>query len=422
MAGPHNLDLDDLPPDHDDARSADGLPPDLQPGAETRWSAVEVPAGWEPVAKIAGAVHLHLDPLVERITDAVAEEIAPYRQDLVPRADLAGSVRRNLEALLVGLAERREPTSEQLTVRRELGTRRALQGLPVDAVIKAYHVGYRELWARLVDGLPPGDEDATTKLLSGATLVWQWVHEVTDAIAAAHAQTTRSLEARAVGARQRFVELLVAGDLGGKEAQRLARSLGLEPAGDFTVAAVRGATDELDAVELQRQLDGEEGHHAVAVRGPLVLVVAQDVEVARVTEACRRIFPRAAVATGATRTGLPGARASLEDAEQSLAVTADGRAASFEDVWLWATLLGAAERLEPLLQPGREVAAAHPHLAEAVRAFADGGFSVSAAGRLLGLHANTVSYRLERWTELTGWNPRSFAGLTRSAAALGPRR
>ena len=117
---------------------------------------------------------------------------------------------------------------------------------------------------------------------------------------------------------------------------------------------------------------------------------------------------------------MPGARASLEDAEQTAAVTRPGQVIRFEDAWLWATLAGADERLTGLLASGRVVADEHPHLAAAVQAFAAAGFSVSAAGRSLALHANTVSYRLDRWYELTGWDPRTFAGLTRSVAALGP--
>lgn len=435
-----DLDADEVAPG--DLRAQD-LPADLQARQESTWADLDIPAGWESVAAMAEEVHNNLDPLVTLITDAIEVEIEAYRDELVPRPDLRGSVRRNLEALLVGLAERRPPTKEQVTVRRELGSRRAMQGLPVDALIKAFHIGYREVWARLVAALPPGDDEATTNLLTGATTVWQWVHEVTDALAAAHAATTRSLEARAVGARQRFVELLVAGDLGGKEARRLARSLGLAPSGRFAVVVVRGATDELDAVELQRRLDEAPGQHAVAVRATLVIVVSQhataddaegegrsdrgdDAEAPQavaphaVATTCREVFPAAAIAVGATRDGLDGARNSLEDAEQSLAVTSDGQVVEFEQVWLWATLFGAAERLEPLLEPGREVAEGHPHLAEAVRAFAASGFSVSEASRQLGLHANTVSYRLDRWYELTGWNPRSFAGLTRSVAALDP--
>jgi hypothetical protein len=395
------------------------VPGDLRAAATPDPSAWQVPAGWEPVADIARRVLVDIDPLVERITDAVFEEITPYRADLVPRDDLRGSVRRNLEALIAGLAERRPPTARERDVRRELGTRRALQGVAVDAVIKAYHVGYRELWQALVGALPPGDEDATTKLLSAATIVWQWVHEVTDAIAAAHVATTRTLEARAIGARQRFVELLVGGDLGGPEARRLVRALDLDPAGGFQVLVISSA-DELDAVDLQHALETLPGRHAVASRGAVVIVVVQDGDIEQVATSIRRATPDGSIAIGAARPGLPGARASLEDAEQTAAITGPGQVARFEDAWLWATLAGADDRLSGLLAPGRAVGAEHPHLVDAVQAFAAAGFSVSAAARSLALHANTVSYRLDRWHDLTGWDPRTFAGLTRSVAALGP--
>jgi hypothetical protein len=399
--------------------SVDELPLDLRGPDEDPWRNLTVPRGWRAVADLAVEVHGRVDRLVGRVVDCIADEIPAYRLGPVPDEDLATSVRRNVEVILLGLAEQREPTRDEIAVRRELGSRRALQGVPVDALLGAYHVGYRELWLSLVRAVPPGDERSATQLLEAATLVWSWVHQFTDAIAAAHAATVRSVEARAVGARQRFVELLVGGDLDGEEVDGLARSLGFDPAGDFVVTVLRGVGADLDALELQREAAELGGRHAVAARGPALVVVSQgSAGTEAVVEVCRRSFPAASVATGAERAGLRGARDSLSDAELTLAVTPHGGTATFEDVWLWATLTGAADRLRPLLAPGAEVAVSHPHLAEAVTAFADGGFSVSEAARRLSLHANTVAYRLDRWTELTGWDPRRFPGLVRSVAAL----
>jgi hypothetical protein len=398
---------------------ADLLPLDLRGPADDPWSELHVPSGWRAVARLARQVHRELPELTERIVACVAEEIPAYRVGPVPREDLAGSVERNVDMILLGLAEHREPTLEDIAIRRELGTRRALQGMPIDALLAAYHVGYRELWQALVRAVPAGDETSATKLLTAATLVWSWVHQLTDAIAAAHATAVRAIEARAVGARQRFIELLVGGDLGGDEAARLARSLGFDPAGRFAVTVLRGVADALDAVELQRVVDELPGRHAVAARGAFLVTVSQDVgEPTAVMASCRRTFGSASVAVGAERSGLHGARDSLTDAELTLAVTGPGATGTFDDAWLWATLTGASDRLRPLLAPGAEVAEAHPHLAEAVDAFAAAGFSVSEAARRLALHANTVAYRLDRWTELTGWDPRHFPGLVRSVAAL----
>lgn len=400
------------------ARPDGGGPPrDLQPPSDDPWGRIEVPPGWQPVAAIARQVAADLDQLADHIVTCVAAEIEPYQHGHVPLADLRASVKRNLEMILLGLAERRGPSENEIAVRSELGMRRALQGMPVDAVIQAFHVGYRELWLSLVR-VVADDPAAATQLLTAATTVWEWVHGVTDALAAAHASTVRTLEARAAGARQRFIELLAAGDLDGSEADQLTRSLGFVRLGPFAATVIQGSGDDADALGLQRRLDGLPGHHAVATRGPLVIVVSQDGDVTEVVDVARHLLPWATITVGGTRPGLHGARESLQDAELTLAVAPRGQTATFEERWLWATLTGAQGRLGDLLEPGARVGAAHPHLAEAVRGFAEAGFAVSAAARSLDLHANTVTYRLDRWHKLTGWDPRTFDGLVRSLASL----
>lgn len=438
------------------------VPIDLRDPGEVPWASLDIPDGWSAVARLTEQLATDLDPLAERVATAIGDEVAAYRTGVVPREDVEGSVRRSLGAILVGLAERRGPTQDELAVRRELGTRRALQGIAIDELIEAFHLGYRELWLSLVEAVPTDDPDTSRQLLTAATTVWQWVHAITDALSSAHAATVRSLEARAIASRQRFVELLVNGDLDGSEATRLATSLGLELTGRFVVTAVRGATDDLDAVELQREAEAVPGRHVVVARGPLLVVVTQDARDApgvpdapeapdasgapdglgapeapdapaatapeptaaelRIAAIGRRLMPEAGIGIGAVRAGLHGARASLQDAEGALAVTDGAATTRFDDVWLWATLGVVGERIGPLLTPGTEVAATHPHLAEAVDAFAEAGFSLSEASRTLALHANTVAYRLDRWEELTGWDPKSFSGLVRSVASLRLRR
>ncbi len=405
-AVPHEV-LSDAAPD-------ELLPPVAAPDAE----APRVPSGWEPVAELVARVAEGVDELTSRIVAGIEREIDAYRAGLVPPEELARSVTSNLRVTLRGLAERRGPTPEEIAARRPLGGRRAVQGIGVDALIQAYHIGFRELWAALVAAVPREDPAIATQLLTAATTVWQWTHEATAAIAAQHAETIHTAEARALGARQRFLELLLIGDPARPEAVVLGRSLGFDPGASFQATVLRSGTGDLDAVLLQRRLEASPGHHAVVVRGASAVVLSQESDAAVVAEAARQVVPGATIACGAVRPGLTGARTSLEDAERTLPVTPAAATARFEDVWLWATLGGASERLDPLLATGRGVAAEHPHLAEAVEAFATARFSVSEAARRLGLHANTVAYRLDRWAELTGWDPRSFPGLSHSLAAL----
>jgi DNA-binding PucR family transcriptional regulator len=44
--------------------------------------------------------------------------------------------------------------------------------------------------------------------------------------------------------------------------------------------------------------------------------------------------------------------------------------------------------------------------------------SATAAARSLHVHPNTLTYRLDRWHRLTGWDPRTFDGLERSMLVL----
>jgi hypothetical protein len=395
---------------------------DLERPAGDPWDEVEVPEGWREVARVARAVAADLDGLADHIVGCVQAEVEAYVPGPVPVEDLRASVTRTSEMLLIGIAEHRGPTDEEIAIRRDLGVRRAHQGLAIDAVIRAYHVGYREIWLALVRAVDEDDERASAQLLEAATTVWGWIHAVTDAVTTAHAQTTRQLEARVIGARQRLVELLAGGEPDGLEATTLARSLGFDPDGSFTVTVLQGATDDRDAVELQRLVGRLGGTDAVVARGPLVVVVSQGHDPEALTTTAREVVPLAAVAVGLERTGLRGAAESLVDAQLTLAVTLAGGTETFDRTWLWATLADADERLRTVLAPGVAVATKHPHLAEAVQAFgAAHNFSVSEAARHLEVHANTVGYRLDRWAELTGWDPRTFPGLARSLAALRAR-
>jgi sugar diacid utilization regulator len=57
-------------------------------------------------------------------------------------------------------------------------------------------------------------------------------------------------------------------------------------------------------------------------------------------------------------------------------------------------------------------------LLHTIRAFAESSFNVKQTARLLGLHTNTVYFRLKRITELTGIDPRTYSGTAQLLTAL----
>ena len=71
-----------------------------------------------------------------------------------------------------------------------------------------------------------------------------------------------------------------------------------------------------------------------------------------------------------------------------------------------------------LFEPALELASTRPDLVEAVQSFGTCGLSITAAARSLGVHPNTLTYRLQRWTEMTGFDPRTFDGLVRSLTSF----
>lgn len=122
---------------------------------------------------------------------------------------------------------------------------------------------------------------------------------------------------------------------------------------------------------------------------------------------------------GLPRPGFAGARSTVIDAFEAYRLSPQrGAPVRFADDWVAAALVAAGPRLDAPCEIALEVAERSPHLADAVLAFAAEGLSVVGAARALQVHANTVIYRLERWQTLTGWDARTFPGLSLSVAAL----
>lgn len=125
------------------------------------------------------------------------------------------------------------------------------------------------------------------------------------------------------------------------------------------------------------------------------------------------------IGIGVLRPGLAGASESLEDARLVLNATAPGRTTrEFAEGWVEACVLAHSRRLGPLLDGAIQVAREQPHLADAVEASYLSSMSLTDAAARLHLHANSVTYRLARWRELTGLDPRSVPTLVQSWLAV----
>lgn len=124
------------------------------------------------------------------------------------------------------------------------------------------------------------------------------------------------------------------------------------------------------------------------------------------------------IGIGVLRPGLAGASESLEDARLVLNATAPGRTTREFAEGGSSLRLAHSRRLGPLLDGAIQVAREQPHLADAVEASYLSSMSLTDAAARLHLHANSVTYRLARWRELTGLDPRSVPTLVQSWLAV----
>ena len=375
------------------------------------------PPSETPVERACRLTAAGLDALAERTTARVRAEIPGYA--LVPADAHARTVRETAAALLDSLATGAPPTPAQVRAVRYAALSRANSGLSVQDVLAAFHIVGQDVWDALrATGIRP---DTLVRLVNP---LWAWIQDTSTHVAEAYASGSGGLQGRQIVLRQRLLEAVRGGDPSEPEAAEIARRLGFVPGGAFTAVCTEAAPwVEGDLDLLQRALARMPGVSHAGLHGALMIVIAQGADVAEIAQEARRhLSDRGSVGVGLERPGLSGAETSIGDAERALRVAWPGTVSSFERAWLHASLIDARTRLTPLYGPAKAVAEEHPGLADAVRAFANTGFSLAAAAAALRVHPNTVAYRLDRWHELTGLDPRRFDGLARSMLSTGPPR
>ncbi|MFJ9518920.1 helix-turn-helix domain-containing protein [Kitasatospora sp. NPDC101801] len=205
---------------------------------------------------------------------------------------------------------------------------------------------------------------------------------------------------------------LAAGSVSAGTLRAAAEAAGLDPDEGFQGWVADGP----GVAEAQRRLDRLAGRCAAGEGPEGLLILTQGVPEGEVLTALGAV---GRLAVGLLRIGPDAALQTLADARAAAALAA-GRSGlwRFQDLWPLAVTTAAADRLDPLLAPAVATARTFPHLADAVRAFADHGFAVGPAARVLRLSADALARRLDRWQQLTGADLRTLPGLTASRAAV----
>src|SRR5579863_7809528 len=99
------------------------------------------------VAQLAAALTGRLDEVVERLTATITTDIASYRAGVVDADDVREAVRSNL-AFMIEALRRSGPVD--LSAPRQTGLLRGQSGAPLPELLRAYRIGFAELWRLLV--------------------------------------------------------------------------------------------------------------------------------------------------------------------------------------------------------------------------------------------------------------------------------
>jgi hypothetical protein len=165
------------------------------------------------LAQLAPRLLDQLDPMTDRMIDVLLRTEPTYRELVAHGEDsLRSSTRANLERglrALIGVASGTGRSS--LSDAREVGRRRAAQGIPLEAVLRAYRLGGQVTWEALLEASRTSSRKHDTLLLEVAGSVWR----TNDAECAAVAEGYRDEQRRLAGvdeqARQQVLEGLLDG-------------------------------------------------------------------------------------------------------------------------------------------------------------------------------------------------------------------
>lgn len=340
--------------------------------------------------------------LARRMVTEFSTAIPAYGR--LPDPDAAGGIlemsRRNLELFIVCVVADRPPTREELEPFCQSARQRASEGMPLEDLLAAYRMGGRLGWRELTSSALPGDQGALV-VLAERTMLY------IDRVSAAVAQSYLDARQHHVSEEERrlrdLFDGLVAGVPLAANVRAIADRLGFPLDGlhrPFALVVPNAAAHEHAAI-------------AIGLRGRGVLALTEGERVAGLapstTRASDLVHGDAILALGDAVAG-PALADELEDTRLLVAVgrrlgcSGEMRPDEFLPELLLARSAGVADRISqrvfaPLdAYEERRTSA----LADTLERFVAGGLDRRGAAADLGVHPNTLDYRLRRISELTG--------------------
>lgn len=369
-----------------------------------------------PLARLQDSVQQRMDDHVDQVVRRVAGTIPSLgRGSTVSLDELWSAANCVLRSSLRLLVERGEPSKRDLATWEAISTRSAHLGVPLEDLLQALRVCATTLWEALSAVAVRLGDSHPFDVLEQAPRLWLTYDAMASVVTHAHQAVGSVLQ---IEHSQRVCALLAAlrrhpTDV--QAAEVLARALGLEPNGWF-VAVVHASTGlKVDAAR-QRVIVAEEPDRTIM----LLQVPCAPPEGEEQAAWLLDDLMCTPAGIGVQRRGLAGARQALLDAEAAYraAVALDVPVMKFRARWLSCLALEHRGHYETLVEPAVAALRRDDQMRDTIAAYLQAEGSLPGAAALLGLHANTVAYRLRQLAERTGLDARSAPGTALAQMAL----
>ncbi|MFJ8076087.1 PucR family transcriptional regulator [Streptomyces sp. NPDC096176] len=388
--------------------------------------------------RLAGSAHELASSVLARLVDLVPVYGTLPAEQL--RSDTRRVIEQGIRAFTAVLRTGELPDEAQLQVIRQSAAKRAEEGVPVEAVISAYHVGAQECLERMSLHATPADLAAVQ---AAHLLVLKFLEQMTATVVAGYFAERQAVVSDEQSARQSMLAALLKGDDVRGTAARwgiplpacylvLGLSVGAHPdesadgvspviAGRRKLRRLRVELDRHVAGPVLSALSGDGGTALIPYRTPAAQLADRDwAWLSGVVSHMSRVAGVDIVAGAAAADPEDAAGAARLAQEIRRVAVAAGREPGvhrLSDVLLEYQLMQPGPSRDALAELMRPLAD-RPELLGTLRMFLACGLSRQLTAERLRVHPNTVDYRLRRAAEATGLDATSGADVMRVRAAL----
>jgi hypothetical protein len=393
------------------------------------------------VRRIIQLIEDSLESVVRDVVDDIWQQVAAYRNN--PDEGIRGDVTRHVEVIfrlwISSLKEGRRARRSDFPTTAEQAARRVRQGISLSDFLHAYRVAQLGLWDAVLD-VARDDPETRDAALAMAEKVMHMV-EVGSSVGAEAFLTAQQHEIAEIDRVRRDVleDLLARRDVSPGPKQAMLRGAGLEPGSRYVVATATTASPPnedrtaSEAVSVVRKLAaGAPGLVVVRQEETVGVVPAMPNSLLTLVDHVEHEVDRLArqgtvlrLGVSTTHTGfpeVPEAYAEACTARDSLGGAA-GMVALPRLSSLGYLTLRDDETARRLISPRvrqfvLDDMATDGLLIDTLLAYTSSDLNAKAAAESLHIHVNTAYYRLERISERTGCDLRSFADILELTVAV----